>query len=68
MTNEFLFASKGKNDECYTHRYGVEPLLDDGHYVFGIDGYRSFSVHGKFTSGFCLTLFYHCEPKSQGGY
>jgi hypothetical protein len=28
MTNDFLFTSKGKNDECYTHRYGVEPLLE----------------------------------------
>ena len=28
MTNEFLFTSKGKNDECYTHRYAVEPLLE----------------------------------------
>lgn len=28
MTNEFLFTSKGKNDECYTPRYGVEPLLE----------------------------------------
>ena len=28
MTNEFLFTSQGKNDECYTHRYGVEPLLE----------------------------------------
>lgn len=27
-TNEFLRKSKGKNDECYTPRYGVEPLLD----------------------------------------
>ena len=28
MTNEFLFTSKGKNDECYTCRYAVEPLLE----------------------------------------
>ena len=28
MTNEFLFTSKGNNDECYTYRYGVEPLLE----------------------------------------
>lgn len=28
MTNEFLFTSQGKNDECYTPRYGVEPLLE----------------------------------------
>ena len=28
MTNEFLYTSKGKNDECYTYRYGVEPLLE----------------------------------------
>jgi len=28
MTNGFLFTSKGKNDECYTPRYGVEPLLE----------------------------------------
>lgn len=28
MTNDFLFTSKGKNDECYTPRYGVEPLLE----------------------------------------
>lgn len=28
MTNEFLFTSKGKNDECYTERYAVEPLLE----------------------------------------
>ncbi len=28
MTNEFLRTSKGKNDECYTPRYGVEPLLE----------------------------------------
>lgn len=28
MTNEHLRTSKGKNDECYTPRYGVEPLLE----------------------------------------
>ncbi len=28
MTNDFLWTSKGKNDECYTYRYGVEPLLE----------------------------------------
>ena len=28
MTNEFLFTSQGKNDECYTPRYGVLPLLE----------------------------------------
>lgn len=28
MANEFLYTSKGKNDECYTHRYGVEPLME----------------------------------------
>lgn len=28
MTNEYLRTSKGKNDECYTPRYGVEPLLE----------------------------------------
>lgn len=28
MTNEHLRKSKGKNDECYTPRYGVEPLLE----------------------------------------
>ncbi len=28
MTNGFLFTSQGKNDECYTPRYGVEPLLE----------------------------------------
>ena len=28
MTNEFLFTSQGKNDECYTERYAVEPLLE----------------------------------------
>lgn len=28
MANEFLFTSQGKNDECYTPRYGVEPLLE----------------------------------------
>ena len=28
MTNEFLFTSKGKNDECYTCRYAVGPLLE----------------------------------------
>ena len=28
MTNEFLFTSQGRNDECYTPRYGVEPLLE----------------------------------------
>lgn len=27
MINEHLRKSKGKNDECYTPRYGVEPLL-----------------------------------------
>lgn len=27
-TNEHLRTSKGQNDECYTPRYGVEPLLD----------------------------------------
>ena len=28
MTNEHLRKSKGKNDECYTQRYGVEPILE----------------------------------------
>lgn len=28
MTNEYLRTSRGKNDECYTERYAVEPLLD----------------------------------------
>lgn len=28
MTNEHLRLSKGNNDECYTPRYGVEPLLE----------------------------------------
>lgn len=28
MTNEYARTSKGNNDECYTQRYGVEPLLD----------------------------------------
>lgn len=28
MTNEFIRTSKGKNDECYTERYAVEPLLE----------------------------------------
>ena len=27
-TNEYIRTSKGKNDECYTKRYAVEPLLD----------------------------------------
>ncbi len=25
--NEFIHSSKGKNDECYTKRYAVEPIL-----------------------------------------
>ena len=28
MSNEWLRTSRGKNDECYTERYAVEPLLD----------------------------------------
>lgn len=28
MTNEFLWTSSGKNDECWTERYAVEPLLE----------------------------------------
>lgn len=30
MTNNsnYIFKSKGKNDECYTERYAVEPLLE----------------------------------------
>ena len=28
VTNEFLYALNGKKDECYTYRYGVEPLLE----------------------------------------
>lgn len=28
MTNEHLRKSRGKNDECYTPKYGVEPLLE----------------------------------------
>lgn len=28
MTNGHLRTSKGKNDECYTPRYGVEPILE----------------------------------------
>lgn len=28
MTNEHLRTSRGKNDECYTERYAVEPLLE----------------------------------------
>ena len=27
-TNEYVRTSKGRNDECYTERYAVEPLLD----------------------------------------
>lgn len=27
MTNEHVHLSKGRNDECYTKRYAVEPLL-----------------------------------------
>lgn len=27
-TNAYIRTSKGKNDECYTERYAVEPLLD----------------------------------------
>ena len=27
-TNEYIRTSKGRNDECYTERYAVEPLLD----------------------------------------
>lgn len=27
-TNEYIHNSIGKNDECYTYRYGVEPLLE----------------------------------------
>lgn len=27
-TNAYIRTSKGKNDECYTHRYAVEPLLE----------------------------------------
>lgn len=28
MTNEHLRTSKGQNDECYTYRFAVEPLLE----------------------------------------
>lgn len=28
MTNEYIRTSKGNNDECYTERYAVEPLLE----------------------------------------
>ena len=28
MTNEHIRTSKGNNDECYTYRYAVEPLLE----------------------------------------
>lgn len=28
MTNEHIWKSKGNNDECYTYRYAVEPLLE----------------------------------------
>jgi len=28
QTNEYIRTSKGKNDECYTYRYAVEPLLE----------------------------------------
>jgi hypothetical protein len=28
LTNEYIRTSKGKNDECYTYRYAVEPLLE----------------------------------------
>jgi hypothetical protein len=27
-TNEYVRTSKGNNDECYTYRYAVEPLLE----------------------------------------
>ena len=27
-TNDYIRTSKGKNDECYTYRYAVEPLLE----------------------------------------
>lgn len=27
-TNAYIRTSKGKNDECYTYRYGVEPLIE----------------------------------------
>jgi len=28
QTNEYIRTSKEKNDECYTYRYAVEPLLE----------------------------------------
>jgi len=28
MSNEYVRTSKGNNDECYTERYAVEPLLE----------------------------------------
>lgn len=28
MTNKYIHTSKGANDECYTPRYAVEPLLE----------------------------------------
>ena len=28
MTNAYVRTSKGNNDECYTERYAVEPLLE----------------------------------------
>jgi hypothetical protein len=28
QTNEHIHSSNGKNDECYTERYAVEPLLE----------------------------------------
>ena len=28
QTNEYIRTSKGNNDECYTYRYAVEPLLE----------------------------------------
>lgn len=28
MANDYIFTSQGKNDECLTPKYGVEPLLE----------------------------------------
>ena len=28
QTNAYIRTSKGKNDECYTYRYAVEPLIE----------------------------------------
>ena len=60
MTNEHLRTSRGKNDECYTERYAVEPLLEF------MQPYKDKIIWCPFddeTSEFVIILYFKEEEK-----